>query len=102
MHNRDIWSVFSERTDESTGLSFAVMKRAGSEHYHLLAHIYFVGRYSTHQYELAKLLQIPAMLWGDSYFVIFTAQATCDDSTCATQADAIKRVAQDWLAQPVL
>lgn len=102
LHNRDIWSVFSERTDESTGMSFAVMKRAGSEHYHLLAHIYFVGRYSTHQYELAKLLQIPAMLWGDSYFVIFTAQAACDDSTCATQADAIKRVAQDWLSQPVL
>lgn len=101
LHDRDIWSIASEQKDDATGLQFSVMKRAGSENYHVLAHLYFVGRYSTHQYELAKLLQIPAMLWGDSYFVIFTAQAACSDSTCAAQAEAIEQIARDWLAEPV-
>ena len=101
LHDRDVWSIASERKNDATGLQFSVMKRAGSENYHLLAHLYFVGRYATHQYELAKLLQIPAMLWGDNYFVIFTAQAACNDSSCAAQTEAIKQVARDWLAEPV-
>lgn len=100
LYNRDSWSVTLEQSDDNSGLRFSVLRRPGTEQYQLLAHIYHVGRYPTNQYEIAKLLQIPAMLLGDSYFTIFTAQTVCGDQACAKEMLAVNDAAKLWIANP--
>jgi len=100
LYDRDVWTLVEEQESRNDGMRFAILKRAGAVQYHVLAHVYFVGRYRTNHYEMAKLLQIPAMLLGENYFVIFTAQAECDEPTCHAQINAIGEAAHRWLMQP--
>lgn len=101
LYNRDTWIVASKVEAGDVAINFSILKQAGTEKYQLLAHTYHVGRFPTTQYGLAKLLQIPAMLLGDTYFTILTAQAGCNDSACAREIDAVRKVIDMWMTSPV-
>lgn len=102
LYDRDVWTLVNEPDSDVDGLGFSILKRAGTAQYHVIGHVYRVGRYTTNRYEIAKLLQIPAMLLGDSYFVVFTTQVACDEPACRTQIEAIKKTTQRWLSQPTI
>lgn len=50
---------------------------------------YKVGRFSTEDYRLAKLLQIPSTLLNDNRFALVTLQADCRTPTCAQEIEQL-------------
>lgn len=56
---------------------------------------YKVGRFSTDDYRIAKLLQIPSTILNDNRFALVTLQTRCQSLTCRTEADRLAAVAAD-------
>lgn len=59
---------------------------------------YRVGEFETHDYRIAKILQIPNALISDNRFALITLQARCLTADCARQIEALQTAAGslDW------
>lgn len=61
---------------------------------------YLVGPFTTDDYRLAKLLQIPSSLQGDNRFALVTLQIPCRTRTCQSEVSTLRQEADDLNLQP--
>lgn len=60
---------------------------------------YRVGEFETHDYRIAKILQIPNALISDNRFALVTLQVRCLSNDCSSQIELLQAVADtlDWV-----
>lgn len=76
----------ADGTNDHPTLRLRLYRDTQSTRQVLWAYSYRVGPFTTTDYRMAKLLQIPALLVGDERFVLISLQARCFTLDCQTEA----------------
>lgn len=88
------WQRLSATTDRPGG-PVTLYRDILSQRQVAIAQWYKVGRFSTDDYRLAKLLQIPSTLLNDNRFALVTLQTPCRSLTCGAEIDRLAEIATD-------
>ncbi|GGY82172.1 hypothetical protein GCM10011613_28630 [Cellvibrio zantedeschiae] len=99
LYNTEEWQNDPRATPvELKELGYKVfnLRRTGGQNFAIFIYRFEIGEYNTNNYEIAKLLQIPATFTGRRYFNIMSIHSLCSEPSCANELASATQIALNW------
>ncbi len=98
LYNKEEWRIIAQPSSQLDSLNFQtlILAQGYKQEYILLTYRFEVGPYNTNNYQIAKVLQIPATFAGKRYSNFFIMQSKCKDESCSKELNASAHLALIW------